>query len=193
MSALERPSEVLLVALFDAAGKAEGAVRALLRSGRHADDITLLARESGEAALEAVSPSPVSPSAVFRLPGLGRVVARGSLALELGSGPASASGDDRLVVALRRAGLSATDVPPLEHAVHEDRILVLAAVPREDALGCGRLLQRAGALTLSARPRLDPWPPRPLHRTPTTHHARQPHVAVGAVHRRRPHPKDPAR
>lgn len=188
MSALERPSEVVLVALFGAAGKAEAAVRALLRGGRHADDVALLARESGEAAFEAVS-----PSAVFRLPGLGRVMARGSLALELGSGPASASGDDRLAVALRRAGLSATDVPPLEHAVREDRILVLAAVSREDALPCGRLLQRAGALSLSARPRLDPWPPRALHRTPTTHHARQPHAASGAVHRGRSPAKDPTR
>jgi len=186
VSALERPSEVVLVALFDAAGKAEAAVRALLRGGRHADDVALLARESGGAAFAAVS-----PSAVFRLPGLGRVMARGSLALELGSGPASASGDDRLAVALRRAGLSATDVPPLEQAVRDDRILVLAAVPREDALGCGRLLQRAGALTLSARPRLDPWPPRPLHRAPVAHRARQPGAASGTLHRRRPHPKDP--
>ncbi len=185
MSALARPSEVLLVALFDAPGKAEAAVRALLGSGRHADDVALLARESGGAAH-------VSPSFVFRLPGLGRVVARGSLALELGSGPASASGDDRLAVAFRRAGLSATDVPPLEHAVQEDRILVLAAVPRGEALGCGRLLQRAGALTLSARPRLDPWPPRPLRRAPVGHRARQPGAASGAVHRRRSHPKEPA-
>jgi len=186
VSALTRPSEVLLVALFDAPGRAEAAVRGLLGSGRRADDVALLARGSGGAALGAVS-----PSVVFRLPGLGRVVARGSLALELGSGPASASGDGRLVVAFRRAGLSATDVPPLEHALLEERILVLAAVPREEALECGRLLQRAGALTLSARPRLDPWPPRPLHRAPVAHRARQPGAASGTLHRRRPHPKDP--
>lgn len=188
MSALDRPSEVLLVALFDAPGKAEAAVRALLGSGRRADDVALLARESGEAVLEAVS-----PSAVFRLPGLGRVVARGSLALELGSGPASASGDGRLAVAFRRAGLSATDVRPLEHALREDRILVLAAVPRAEALGCGRLLQRAGALTLSARPRLDPWPPRPLHRTPVSHRVRRSETALGAVHSRRSRTSGPTR
>lgn len=164
MSALDRPSEVLLIALFDAAGKAEAAVRALLSSGRHAADVALLARGSRGAALGAVS-----PSARFELPGIGRVVACGALAVELGRGPASASGDGRLAVALRRAGLSATDVSPLEHAVRADRILMLTAVPRGAAQECGHVLQRAGALSLSARPRLDPWPPRPLHRAPASH------------------------
>jgi hypothetical protein len=75
-------------------------------------------------------------------------------------------------VALRRAGLSSTDVPALEHAVRAGRILVMAAVPRGEALACGRQLEQAGALSLSARPRLDPWPPRPLRRPPASHRVR---------------------
>lgn len=160
MSALDRPSEVLLVAFFDAADKAEAAARALLHSGLGADHVALLARESRGAALKAV---PLSAS--LRLPGVGRAVARGSLAVELGHGSAVGGGEERLGTALRRLGLSITDAPRLARAVQADLVLVLAAVPREEALGWGHLLQGAGAVSLTARPRLGYWPPTPTRVT----------------------------
>jgi hypothetical protein len=156
VSALDRPSEVLLVAFFDAVDKAEAAARALLHSGLGVDQVAFLARESRGAALKAV---PLSAS--LRLPGVGQAVARGSLAVELGHGSAAGSGEERLGTALRRLGLSVTDVPRLARAVQADLILVLAAVPREEALGWGRALQGAGAVSLTARPRLGYWPPSP--------------------------------
>ena len=153
MSALDRPSEVVLLAVFPTADQAEAAARAFLHSGLDADHVAILAREYRGAALEAVP-----RSASLRMRGVGRAVARGALALEL-SHASAAPGTERLVGALRRLGLSVTDVPSLARAVRADHILLLAAVPREEALGWGRLLQAAGAISLAARPRLRRWPP----------------------------------
>jgi hypothetical protein len=154
VSALERPSEVLLVAFFDSADRAEAAARAFLHSGLDADHVATLARESRGTALEAVP-----RSAFLRMRGVGRAVARGALATELGHGSVALGTTERLATALRRLGLSVTDAPRLARAVRADLILVLAAVPREEALGWGRLLQAAGAVSLTARPRLRRWPP----------------------------------
>jgi len=156
VSALDRPSEVLLVAFFDAAGEADAAARAFLHSGLDADHVAILARESRGAALEAVP-----RAASLRMRGVGRALASGALAVELSHGPATLGGEARLGTALRRLGLSVTDVPRLARAVRAGLILVLAAVPREEALGWGRLLQGAGAVSLTARPRLRRWPPTP--------------------------------
>ncbi len=112
MSALERPAEVLLVALFDAADRAEAAARAFLHSGLDAGRVALLARGVRGTAFGAVP-----RAAVLRLPGVGRVVARGALARS-SSPPARSRELGRLGVALRRVGLSATDVPRLERAIH---------------------------------------------------------------------------
>jgi hypothetical protein len=100
----------------------------------------------------------LSPGLRLRMRGLGRAVARGALAVELSHGSV-APDMERLVGALRRLGLSMTDVPSLARAVRADHILLLAAVPREEALGWGRLLQAAGAVSLTARPGLRRWPP----------------------------------
>jgi hypothetical protein len=156
VSALDRPSEVLLVASFAAAGEAATAARAFLHTGLDVDHVAFLARESRGATLRAVA-----RSARLRLPGVGPVVACGALAAELGRGSRDGDGQEQLATALRRLGMSATDFPRLVRAVREDRILVLAAVPREEALGWGRMLQRAGAASLIARPRLGRWPPAP--------------------------------
>jgi hypothetical protein len=153
VSALDRPSEVVLLAEFSTADGAEAAARAFLHGGLDADHVTILARESRGAALEAVP-----RSASLRMRGVGRAVARGALAAEL-SHPSAAHGAQRLAGALRCLGLSVTDVPSLARAVRADHILVLAAVPREEALGWGRLLQAEGAVSLAARPRLRRWPP----------------------------------
>ena len=171
MSALERPAEVLLLALFDAPGGAEAAARAILHSGVDADHVALLARGSRGTAFAAV------PRVVLlHVPGLGRLVARGALAVELDSEPARAGGPERLALALRRMGISAADVPLLERAIRAGRILLVVAVPLTDAYRWGLLLQKAGALSLSARPRLGPWParsPDPGHRSHEPHAGRR--------------------
>jgi len=156
VSALDRPSEVLLLAVFHTTHQAEAAARALLRSGLDADRVAILARESRGAALEAVP-----RSASVQMHGVGRAVARGALALELNNASRASGATERLVTALRRLGLSVTDASCLARAVRADLILVLAAVSREQAVGWGRLLQAAGAASLTARPRLRRWPPAP--------------------------------
>jgi hypothetical protein len=167
VSALDRPSEVLLVAFFDSAGEADAAARAFLHSGLDADHVAILARESRGAALEAVP-----RAASLLISGVGRAVARGALAVELSHGSAAPGMTEGLVTALRRLGLSVTDASCLARAVRADLILVLAAVPREEAVGWGRLLQASGAVSLTARPRLRRWPPAPTatlgHRLGTT-------------------------
>ena len=159
MSALERPAEVLLVALFDAADRAEATARAFLHSGLDAGHVAVLARESRGTALRAVP-----QGAVLRLPGVGRVVARGMVARAAAAGPVGELG--RLGTALRRVGLSATDVPRLERAIRRGQTVVLAAMPLAEARGWGRLLQQASAVALSARPRLGAWPPEPRPASP---------------------------
>jgi hypothetical protein len=151
VSALEPPAEVLLVALFDEAERAEAAARAFLHTGLGEDRVAVIARDARGTAVGAVP-----PGAVLRLAGVGRVVARGMLARELAAGPVGELG--RLGTALRRVGLSAADIPRLERAIHRGRIVVLAAVPLAEAQRWGRLLQQAGAVALSARPRLGTWP-----------------------------------
>jgi hypothetical protein len=138
VSALDRPSEVLLVAFFDT------------------DHVATLARESWEAALEAAP-----RAASLRMPGVGRALARGALAVELSHGPAALGGEGRLGTALRRLGLSVADVPRLALAVRAGLIPQLVAVPHEEAPGWGRPLQGGGAVSLTARPRLTRWPPAP--------------------------------
>jgi hypothetical protein len=156
VSALERPSEVVLVAFFDAADQAEAAARAFLHSGLGPDRVALLARESRGTAFQAV---PFSAS--LRLPGVGRATVRGALAVELGRTSGAGRGEERFDAALRRLGLSTTDAPCLVRGVRDDLVLVLAAVPREEALGWGRLLRADGAVSLVARPRLERWPGSP--------------------------------
>lgn len=151
MSALGRPEEIVLLALFGAAGPAEAAARAFLHSGLEADRVATLARDTRGTAMAAVP-----RAAVFRLPGIGRVVARGALAGALDAGPIA--GLSRLATALRRLGLSVADAPRLERALRLGRVLVLAAVPLSEARRWARLLEHAGAVSLAARPRLDVWP-----------------------------------
>lgn len=172
MSALERPAEVLLVALFDAADRAEATARAFLHSGLDAGHVAVLARESRGTAFRAVP-----QGAVLRLPGVGRVVARGMVARAAAAGPVGELG--RLGTALRRVGLSATDVPRLERAIRRGQTVVLAAVPLAEARGWGRLLQQASAVALSARPRLGAWPPEPRPASPRP--ARSGHPASRAA------------
>jgi len=159
VSALERPAEVLLVALFDDADRAEATARAFLHTGLDAGRVAVLARDTRGAVFGAVP-----PGAVLRLPGVGRVVTRGMLAREIAGPPVGDLG--RLGTALRRVGLGATDVPRLERAIHRGQVVVLAAVLLAEARGWGRLLQKAGAVSLSARPRLGAWPPEPRPASP---------------------------
>ena len=159
MSALEHPAEVLLVALFHAADRAEATARAFLHSGLDASHVAVLARATRGTVFGAVP-----QGAVLRVSGVGRVVARGMLAREMAAGPFGELG--RLGTALRRVGLSATDIPRLEQATRRSEIVVLAAVPLAEAQSWGRLLQQAGAVSLSARPRLGAWPPEPRPASP---------------------------
>jgi len=154
VSALERPSEVLILAHFEAAGRAEAAARAFLPGGVNAAHLALLARDTWGTAFPAVP-----HSVAFERPGLGRLRAGGALAVELEAGLLDLAGHERLGVALRRVGLGFAEVPRLERALRANRILVLAVVPSREAFLWGRLLQSSGAVFLSARPRLRPWPP----------------------------------
>jgi hypothetical protein len=113
--------------------------------------VAVLARDPGGTAFAAVP-----PGAVVRLPRVGRVVVRGMLAREIAAGAVRDLGP--LGTALRRVGLSAADIPRLEQAIRHGQVVVLAAVPLAEARGWGRLLDREGAVSLSARPRLGAWP-----------------------------------
>jgi hypothetical protein len=173
MTALEVPSDILLVALFEDSARAESAVEALWRRGFDADGLSLLAPEPGVPPARARSSAPdwqrqraVTPhlwfrfqrSARVRLAHLGLVVALGPIARELSEGPAAHRGSARLPTALRRLGLSAAEAPRLEQALHR-RLLVLAApVPRGDAHEWAALLQVAGAASITAHLRLRAWP-----------------------------------
>ncbi|MCG6925666.1 MAG: hypothetical protein LJF30_10175 [Acidobacteria bacterium] len=173
MTGLEAPSEILLVALFENAGRAESAVESLWRRGFDSDRLSLLARESGMSVPEPDPPVPgwqrqraVSPhlwfrfqqSARVRLPHLGFVVALGPIARELSEGPASGRGSARLPTALRRLGLSATEVPAFEEALDKRQVVLVAQVSRGEAHEWAALLQVAGARFITAHVRLDAWP-----------------------------------
>jgi hypothetical protein len=173
MTGLETPSEILLMALFEDAARAESAVEALWRRGFDSDRLSLLARESGMSLPEADPPAPgwqrqraVSPhlwfrfqrSARVRLPHLGFVVALGPIARELSEGPASGRGSARLPTALRRLGLSAAEAPRFEEALHKRLVVLAAQVSRGEAHEWAALLQVAGAAFMTAHVRLDTWP-----------------------------------
>lgn len=158
MSALEPPSEIVLVAIFDAAAPAETAARALLHSGLDVGRVALFARGDRGTAFTAVP-----RSSTLQVPGLGRLVARGAAAVELEAERELTDGLDRLGVAVRRLGLSVTDIPRLEQALRTDRVVVLGIVPRLEASRWGRVLRDAGAVFLGARPRLVRWPPHVHH------------------------------
>jgi hypothetical protein len=175
VSALEAPSEILLVALFKDAARAESAVESLWRRGFDSDRMSLLAREPGRSAGKDHPSGPgwrqqravsahlwfrFQRSAVLRLPELGRLVALGPLAEELVEGPAANRGAMRLPLALRRLGLSGTDAARLERALQEHRVLFVAEVPRADARDWAGLLKVGGAESLTAHLRLEPWPVR---------------------------------
>jgi hypothetical protein len=191
VTALEAPSDIVLVALFKDAARAEAAVESLWRRGFDSDRLSLLAREPGRSTGK-VRPSvpgwrrqrAVSAhlwfrfqrSAILRLPELGVLVALGPLAEELVDGPAANRGAMRLPLALRRLGLSGTDAARLERVLHDHRILLLAEVPRADARDWAALLKVGGAESLTAHLRLEPWPvrrrprrrPRAVRRTSDT-------------------------
>jgi len=184
VSALERPSEVVLFASFDAAGRAEAAARALLHGGLDAHHVALLARDTWGTAFPAVP-----HSVVLRLPGLGRLLTRGALALELGAGTEDASGCDRLGAALRRLGSSIAEVPRLARALRANRILVLAAVSSREAFLWGRLLHSAGAVFLRPAPASAPGrrtrrvPPAVGRDTTPSEGGRHPDVRAGLAWR----------
>jgi hypothetical protein len=173
MTGLEAPSEILLVALFENAGRAESAVESLWRRGFDSDRLSLLARESGTSLPEPDPPVPgwerqraVTPhlwfrfqrSARVRLPHLGFVVALGPIARELSEGPASGRGSARLPTALRRLGLSASEAPAFEEALDKRQVVLVAQVSRGEAHEWAALLQVAGARFITAHVRLDAWP-----------------------------------
>jgi hypothetical protein len=184
MSALAAPSEVLLVALFGGGTvRVEAAVESLWRRGLEAERLSLLALEPAgrkppkSASLpdwrrqRAVTPHlwfrfPVS--AIVHLPQLGSAVALGPLAEELTRGPAIRRGRPRLDTALRRLGLPPEETPRLCRELGSGRILLVACVARSEVQDWGAQLQLAGAESLTAHPRLDPWPvyvrPRRRHR-----------------------------
>jgi hypothetical protein len=161
------------MALFRDATRAESSVESLWRRGFEPDRLSLLAREPGRAGAHPRESVPdwqrqkaVSPhlwfrfqrSAVVRLPHLGLVVALGPIAEELAEGPASKRGEMRLPLALRRLGLAATRTPRFEEALHHGLIVLSAAVDRAEAQDWAALLQRGGAVSLTAHLRLEPWP-----------------------------------
>jgi hypothetical protein len=175
VTALEAPSELLLVAFFKDATRAESAVESLWRRGFDSNHMSLLAREPRTSADKGRPSVPgwrrqravsahlwfrFQRSAILRLPELGLLVALGPLAEELVDGPAANRGAMRLPLALRRLGLSGTDAARLERALHERRVLILAEVPRADARDWAALLKVGGAESLTAHVRLEPWPVR---------------------------------
>lgn len=186
MTALEAPSEILLMALFEDAGRAESAVESLWRRGFDSNRLSLLARErgmrpaeGGSRALDWQRQRAVSPhlwfrfqqSALVRLPDLGLVVALGPIAQELSEGPASGRGSARLPTALRRLGLSAAEAPGFEQALHKRQVVLAAQVSRAEAHEWAARLQVAGAAFITAHLRLDAWPndhrPRKRGRRPS--------------------------
>jgi hypothetical protein len=173
MTALEAPSEILLMALFEDAARAESAVESLWRRGFDSNRLSLLARERGTRLAEGGSPASdwqrqraVSPhlwfrfqrAALVRLPNLGSVVALGPIALELAEGPAAGRGSARLPTALRRLGLSAAEAPGFEQALHKRQVVLAAQVSRAEAPEWAALLQVAGAAFITAHLRLEAWP-----------------------------------
>ena len=173
MTALEAPSEILLMALFEDAARAESAVESLWRRGFDSTRLSLLARERGRPLAEGGSRTPdwrrqraVSPhlwfrfpqSALVRLPDLGFVVALGPIAEELCEGPASGRGSARLPTALRRLGLSAAEAPVFEQALLKRQVVLAAHVSRAEAHEWAALLRVAGAAFITAHLRLDAWP-----------------------------------
>ena len=173
MTALEAPSEILLMALFEGAARAESAVESLWRRGFDSDRLSLLAPETGMSPAVAGSSAPdwqrqraVSPhlwfrfqqSARVRLPRLGFVVALGPVARELSEGPASGRGSARLPTALRRLGLPAGEAPRFEQALHKRLVVLAAQVSRGEAHEWAALLQVAGAAFITAHLRLGAWP-----------------------------------
>jgi hypothetical protein len=207
MSALKRPSDFLLVALFPDTRRAEGAVRALWRQGLAEDQLSVLARDPRKVAggatggaghgggpvgagpapegarQQAVSPalwSRFSRTAVVRLPELGLAVALGPLAVELTQGPAARGGRLRLETALRRLGLPSRHGPRLERAVREGHVLLVATVAPAAAQSWSTLLQKEGAESLSAHVHLDPWPRDKPPRHPRGNHTPVPPSGSGA-------------
>jgi len=173
VTALETPSEILLMALFRDPARAESAVESLWRRGFEPERLSLLAREPGRPSRAAGEAAPdwqrqraVSPhlwfrfprAAVVRLPHLGLVVALGPVAEELAEGPASKRGEMRLSLALRRLGLAEARTPRFEEALHEGLVVLAAAVARAEAHEWAALLQVGGADALTAHLRLEPWP-----------------------------------
>jgi hypothetical protein len=173
MTALEAPSEILLMALFDDAARAESAVESLWRRGFDPNRLSLLAREPGMRRAETGSRPPdwrrqraVTPhlwfrfqrSALVRLPHLGLVVALGPIAQELSEGPASHRGSARLTTALRRLGLPAAEAPRFDQALQKRLVVLAAQVRRAEAHEWAALLQVAGAAFMTAHLRLDAWP-----------------------------------
>jgi hypothetical protein len=179
MSALEAPTEILLVAFFKDAARVESAVESLWRRGFDSDRLSLLARKPRRSADEAGLRTPdwrrqraVSPhlwfglqrSALVRLPHIGQVVALGAIAEELTDGPASRRGVDRLPRALRRLGLPEDEAETVERAVGGRQVFLAARVSRAEAHDWAALLKVAGAISITARLRLEPWPRVPHRR-----------------------------
>lgn len=174
MTALEAPSEILLMALFEDAGRAESAVESLWRRGFDSNCLSLLAREPRLRRVESGSRAPdwrrqraVTPhlwfrfqrSALVRLPHLGLVVALGPIAQELLEGPASRRhGAAQLATALRRLGLPAAEAPRFDQALQKRLIVLAAQVRRAEAHEWAALLHVAGAAFMTAHLRLDAWP-----------------------------------
>jgi len=173
MTALETPSEILLMAFFADSARAEAAVESMWKRGFDPGCLSLLARdEAGPGGREttpgaawkrqrAVSPHlwfRFEKSAVLQLEGRGLVVALGDIAAELTEGPAARSDDPSLAIALRRLGLAARFVPRFEHALDAGLVALLARVARGEAQDWASLLETGGAKALTAHPRLDPWP-----------------------------------
>jgi hypothetical protein len=192
MSALAAPSEVLLVAVFGGGSvRVEAAVESLWRRGLEPERLSVLAPEpSGRRPKDSSLPDwrrqrAVTPhlwfrfplSAIVHLPHLGSAVALGPLAEELTRGPAVRRSRPRLETALRRLGLSVEETPRLSRELGNGRILLVACVERSEVQDWGALLQLAGVDSLTAHPRLDPWPgdgrrrrrPREVRPSPDLH------------------------
>jgi hypothetical protein len=179
MTALEAPSEILLMALFEDAARAESAVESLWRRGFDPNHLSLLAREPGTRRVEGGSRAAdwrrqkaVTPhlwfrferSAFVRLPDLGFVVALGPIAHELSEGPAAQRrGAARLATALRRLGLPAAEAPRFDQALQKRRVVLAAEVRRAEAQEWAALLQVAGAAFMTAHLKLDAWPQDTRH------------------------------
>jgi len=180
VTALETPSEILLVAFFGDSSQAEAAVESMWKRGFDSGCLSLLARDEAGAGARESAPQAawqrqhaVSPhlwfrfekSAVLQLEGRGLVVALGDLAAELTDGPAARGSEPSLAIALRRIGLAARFVPRVEHALDAGLVALLARVTRGQAQDWASLLEAGGATALTAHPRLEPWPRERERRT----------------------------